>query len=381
MIANPYANKPRALSRPCWTPPDQYPLPIDHPPAAGAVRERESDLQDRWEQCQGRTIAGPEGAYLVLEPGRRNGGPGPDYLAAEVIFPDGTLHRGDVELHLRQRGWREHGHQWDARYGRVILHVTADGSSQPVAVDQRRRVPTIALLPGPSNTIPCEITPQALKNFKAADEYLYLLARQRWWWRLADWRGRDSQSWQERLAGRLGTAPHRQRLPGLWDRLLPVASDIFAFISMANAALPGCNDSASQPGSLSGRINLLSALAWFYRHERPALSVWSLADLSKMAAQLEPAGWANPTRAFLIEVAGNWLFPLATATGPVDRFDDWYELPRGWYYGRCRRLVERLGLPHPRKFGQQQGLLEWERSLCRSRDCEACPVTGRILGS
>ncbi len=267
----------------------------------------------------------------MLEPGRRNGGPGPDYLGAEVIFPDGTVQRGDVELHLRQRGWREHGHQWDSRYGRVILHVTADGSSQPVEVDQRRRVPTIALIPGPPATIPCEVTPTALKDFKAADEYLYLLARQLWWRRLADWRDRDSQGWQERLAGRLGTAPHRRRLPCLWDRFLPVAGDMYAFMAIVNEALPGPDGSGSQPGSLPGRINLLSALAWFFRHEGPTWLAWSFAELGKMAAQLEPAGLAGPTRAFLIEVAGNWL-------------------------------------------------LEWERSLCRSGDCAVCPVTGRTVG-
>src|SRR5579864_693704 len=91
----------------------------------------EAELADAWEQhgydahwlvdCCGRHLR-------VVFPGRRWGGPRPDFLGAVLACADGTLVRGDVELHLRASSWAGHRHALDAAYARVVLHVvqTAD---------------------------------------------------------------------------------------------------------------------------------------------------------------------------------------------------------------------------------------------------------------
>lgn len=59
----------------------------------------------------------------VLAPGIWNTGPGPDFIKAELKI-NGTLLKGDIEIHLHDRGWEQHGHHHDPRYNDVILHIS-----------------------------------------------------------------------------------------------------------------------------------------------------------------------------------------------------------------------------------------------------------------
>jgi len=68
----------------------------------------------------------------VIFPGRRWGGPGPDFRGALLVLADGSLLRGDVEIHRRARDWIEHRHAADTAYANVVLHVV-----------QRLDVPTL----------------------------------------------------------------------------------------------------------------------------------------------------------------------------------------------------------------------------------------------
>ncbi|MCX7016252.1 MAG: DUF2851 family protein [Candidatus Sumerlaeota bacterium] len=58
----------------------------------------------------------------ILDPGRWNEGPGPDFLAAEISL-DGRAVKGDVEVHVEASDWRRHGHERDFAYNTVALHV------------------------------------------------------------------------------------------------------------------------------------------------------------------------------------------------------------------------------------------------------------------
>jgi len=81
----------------------------------------------------------------VVFAGRRWGGAGPDLRGAVLERPDGTLLRGDVELHAREGDWRVHGHDRDPDYAAVALHVVW----RPAATAARRLdgsvVPTLVL--------------------------------------------------------------------------------------------------------------------------------------------------------------------------------------------------------------------------------------------
>jgi len=98
----------------------------------------EAELADAWEQrrynahwlvdCCGRHLR-------VVFPGRRWGGPGPDFLGAVLAQADGTLVRGDIEVHLRASSWAGHRHARDPAYAQVVLHVVQVADT--VAVDGR----------------------------------------------------------------------------------------------------------------------------------------------------------------------------------------------------------------------------------------------------
>jgi len=70
-----------------------------------------------------RELKTSEGQELeIIDPGMSNMNAGPDFFNAKVKIDD-VLWAGNVELHLRSSDWYRHGHQDDAAYDNVILHI------------------------------------------------------------------------------------------------------------------------------------------------------------------------------------------------------------------------------------------------------------------
>jgi hypothetical protein len=86
--------------------------------------------QAQWIRREGlRTLDGR--AVRVVYRGRWSHGFGPDFRDALLVFDDGPLLRGDIEVHRHASDWAAHGHERDERYAAVILHVTLEPA--PVA--------------------------------------------------------------------------------------------------------------------------------------------------------------------------------------------------------------------------------------------------------
>jgi hypothetical protein len=86
--------------------------------------------------CDGREIT-------VIKPGIRNTYSGPDYFEAQVFYEDKTW-AGNVELHIKSSDFLKHGHQLDAAYNSLILHVVWEHDT-PIDVLESAHVPTLEL--------------------------------------------------------------------------------------------------------------------------------------------------------------------------------------------------------------------------------------------
>jgi hypothetical protein len=70
----------------------------------------------------GRLLTEDHREVEVIDPGLHNRHAGPDFFNAKVRI-DGTLWVGNVEIHDKASDWYAHGHDHDAAYDNVVLHV------------------------------------------------------------------------------------------------------------------------------------------------------------------------------------------------------------------------------------------------------------------
>jgi len=70
-----------------------------------------------------KTVSGED--VEIIHPGLPNSNAGPDFFNAKIKIGD-TLWAGNVEIHVREKEWYAHGHQGDAAYDNVILHVVQE---------------------------------------------------------------------------------------------------------------------------------------------------------------------------------------------------------------------------------------------------------------
>lgn len=70
-----------------------------------------------------RTSAGD--VVEVIDPGLHNHNSGPDFFNAKIKI-GGTLWAGNVEIHRKSSDWYAHGHDNDAAYDNIVLHVAHD---------------------------------------------------------------------------------------------------------------------------------------------------------------------------------------------------------------------------------------------------------------
>lgn len=79
----------------------------------------------------------------VIDPGLANPNAGPDFFNAKIRL-GATLWAGNVEIHLRSSDWYRHGHQSDAAYDNVVLHVT-EVADMEVTNSQGKTLPQLVV--------------------------------------------------------------------------------------------------------------------------------------------------------------------------------------------------------------------------------------------
>ena len=128
-------------------------------------------------RAQRRSLSTMDGRRVrVLYPGRRNGGPGPDFRDAMIQVEEAPPQRGDVEVHLTDSGWRQHGHHEDPNYNNVVLHVVMRQRSKSATERQDgEEVPVTSLSAwGGETEAPLELP--LLRKWRSLDKAELILA-------------------------------------------------------------------------------------------------------------------------------------------------------------------------------------------------------------
>ncbi len=86
---------------------------------------QEIELYHRWRSFSENGGKTDDGRLQGIFPGYLNTSEGPDFRSAKFAL-DGTIYRGDVEVHIRPADWLRHGHHLDPKYDRVVLHLVSE---------------------------------------------------------------------------------------------------------------------------------------------------------------------------------------------------------------------------------------------------------------
>jgi hypothetical protein len=109
----------------------------------------EAELSELWlgQRFPPQALVLHDGTRIqVVYRGRPSSGPGPDFRDAVVAYPDATLRKGDIELHVHTSDFRAHGHHIDPAYNNLVLHVVFENNGEPeTRLPNGRTIPIVAL--------------------------------------------------------------------------------------------------------------------------------------------------------------------------------------------------------------------------------------------
>ena len=210
----------------------------------------------------------------MLYPGRPGTSAGPDFRDAVLEVEGLGLVQGDVELHLRQQDWYNHGHHGDPNYNGVVLHAALETVPQTTNLFNGQRAPTISL----ASLLDEALTPALSQGEREEEENqgLWELLERKGWRRPAD-------------------------AAGMGQLLDTAGDDRFRAKSAVFAAL-----NREQPPSQTLYEGLMEGLG--YRANRqPFLKLAQAAPwqvLAREAAAQPPELWAAAIENRLLQVAG-----------------------------------------------------------------------------
>ncbi len=317
----------------------------------------EKDLEGWWlhQAARANHLVTTGGEYLiVIDPGQRNDGPGPDIQNAHIIL-EGIEFSGAIEMHCHAGEWYLHGHDTDPKYDRVILHVVSDAAKGPdlptLMVQSQRMNPQICLARRPISRN--ELSEMAMLRFQRKCEHLEML-------RLAK---TDISPLALGLIEILCSGP--QRLSNLQRAAVSLGMESWP------DARPWKGSNQTYPGqkNLTGLIDSIKAQNdWFLVEKwRDAMcETWSGWD--QKVRDLRKIGLShNQCREWIINILA-----------PIQRFRSgfsiWQSMPVFRRYGIEKRAAKRTGLLKSHSIAEQQGLLEWSENYCAPAECSFCPL-------
>ncbi len=358
----------------------RWPGPFLHPGRGGSGGGSGSGSGDEARDGNHEQAVQP---IRVITSGRWNHGPGPDFRGAQILDASGRARRGDVELHLSPNAWIQHGHDGDAAYDGLLLHIVerdGDGSSRG---QNDPRVPEAVALPPADcagapqqrSALPCDSILRRAGRL-AVSTRLERIAERRFARKMRELYGLEvPQGPGAELDRRMALAaaralgqPHNAaaalqamreacREAARWSELrLRMNTD-------------GWRRGRGALGSPEGLARILETLVarWTEAGQSPWSSALRLAEFpigQAVEALLIPTRLG---RARATQLLADAVYPL---TGARER---WFALPAVRYQrsdALRKRLDDGIAWRHP----HSQALLELEQTRCRQGACRICPL-------
>jgi Protein of unknown function (DUF2851) len=146
----------------------------------------------------------------VMYCGKLNRDAGPDFLEGKIKIGS-TILVGNIELHIKSSDWLRHGHQHDAAYQNLILHVVLENDvpdaagNTPVLVlghhiPQHVIAKYAELMQAPQK-LPCAGQHASVKSI-TKESWMNRLLAERWEQKLADWNvllANSAEDWRNLL--------------------------------------------------------------------------------------------------------------------------------------------------------------------------------------
>ena len=132
----------------------------------------------------------------IIFPGRLNKDAGPDFLEAKIKIGN-TILVGHIELHVNTSDWFKHGHETDAAYNNLILHVVYKNDTDKTAgnapmLELAAHIPAhisaqYSYLIHATPAIPCASQLNKVRDI-IKESWLSRLLAERWEQKLGDWK-------------------------------------------------------------------------------------------------------------------------------------------------------------------------------------------------
>ena len=150
----------------------------------------------------------------VIYCGKLNKDAGPDFLEGKIKIGNTTL-VGNIELHVKSSDWLKHGHQNDAAYQNLILHIVfendvKDAAANTPVLELKGHIPQHVFahysgLMQATQKLPCTGQHQQVKDI-TKEGWLSRLLAERWEQKLADWNvllENSAEDWRNLLYWRM----------------------------------------------------------------------------------------------------------------------------------------------------------------------------------
>lgn len=150
----------------------------------------------------------------VVHGGKLNRDAGPDFTEAKIKVGN-TILVGNLELHVNSSDWMKHGHQDDAAYKNLVLHVVYENDAQDIVpntpvLELKKHIlqdviTRYSVLMQAPQKLPCAGQHERVRSI-TKEGWLSRLLAERWEQKLADWNvmlDNSAEDWRNLLYWRM----------------------------------------------------------------------------------------------------------------------------------------------------------------------------------